>query len=338
LDKTILFLCQPGYSALLTGEMKLADLKNIKSGENWVLSSLSKTNQIDGLSFPHAAVIEANEVQADSVNAIVNIIIDYFIRQNEKIDISEPWSCMFFSSSSIDGITKRVNVVQKNFNEKFKKRMSRVSRLKKDEPLLYNRINNGLFVFFYDFDRFYISTKAFFYGQKRMKDDPSAPSRSYLKVEEAYYILGKDPHEGETVCDLGASPGGWSYSAAKRGAEVLAVDNGKLIKGALDDTNIKHIEADAFKFKPLQKKPYDWLFCDLVEHPSQVLELLKKWLENRWCNNFIINLKFGHVDPVALIKELNDKSSFLYKYCREFKIRHLYHDRDELTLTGIVRK
>ena len=36
-----------------------------------------------------------------------------------------------------------------------------------------------------------------YYGQ--------APSRSYLKVEEAYVVLGREPQPGETVCDLGGS-------------------------------------------------------------------------------------------------------------------------------------
>ena len=53
-----------------------------------------------------------------------------------------------------------------------------------------------------------------------MADNPAAPSRSYLKIEEAYGILGREPAQGETVADLGAAPGGWSFSAAKRGAKV----------------------------------------------------------------------------------------------------------------------
>ena len=69
-----------------------------------------------------------------------------------------------------------------------------------------------------DFDRAFASTEAFFNGQRRMADDPLAPSRSYLKAEEAYLILGQEPAAGETVADLGAAPGGWSYSAARRGA------------------------------------------------------------------------------------------------------------------------
>ena len=37
-------------------------------------------------------------------------------------------------------------------------------------------------------------------------------------AEEAFVVLRQEPAADESVCDLGAAPGGWSYSAAKRGA------------------------------------------------------------------------------------------------------------------------
>ena len=79
----------------------------------------------------------------------------------------------------------------------------------------------GLFVFFADFGRVFAAREAWLGGQRRMADDDAAPSRSYLKVEEAYIVLGREPAAEETVVDLGAAPGGWSYSAAKRGARVI---------------------------------------------------------------------------------------------------------------------
>jgi 23S rRNA (cytidine2498-2'-O)-methyltransferase len=104
-----------------------------------------------------------------------------------------------------------------------------------------------------------------------MADDSLAPSRSYLKVEEAYIVLGREPVAGETVVDLGAAPGGWSYSAAKRGARVIAVDNGPLKGGALDHPLIEHRREDAFHFQPPTGEVIGWLFCDLVEEPHHVM-------------------------------------------------------------------
>jgi 23S rRNA (cytidine2498-2'-O)-methyltransferase len=59
-------------------------------------------------------------------------------------------------------------------------------------------------------------------------------------------------------------------------------------------------------------------------------------LARRWCRRFVINLKFGRVDAVALLRELRAPDSPLARYAPATKIRHLYHDREEFTLVGEV--
>jgi 23S rRNA (cytidine2498-2'-O)-methyltransferase len=196
----------------------------------------------------------------------------------------------------------------------------------------------GLFVFFADFGRIFAAREAWLGGQRRMADDDAAPSRSYLKVEEAYIVLGREPQPGETVVDLGAAPGGWSYSAAKRGARVVAIDNGPLKGGALNHPLIEHRLEDAFKFVPAPGVVYDWLFCDLVEEPHHVMQnIVSPWLANGWCRHFVINLKFGHVDSLGLIGEVRAKDSPFVLQAENLRIRHLYHDREEFTLVGDTR-
>jgi 23S rRNA (cytidine2498-2'-O)-methyltransferase len=168
-----------------------------------------------------------------------------------------------------------------------------------------------------------------------MADDDLAPSRSYLKVEEAYVVLGREPQEGETVCDLGAAPGGWSYSAAKRGARVVAVDNGPLKGGALDHAAIEHRREDAFAFHPAEDFRFDWLFCDLVEDPHHVMRnIVTPWLERRWCRYFVVNLKFGRVDAIALLRDLRNAGAPFVEHTSRVRYQHLYHDREEITIVG----
>jgi len=214
----------------------------------------------------------------------------------------------------------------------------------------------GLFVFFTDYQKAFAAREIISGGQRRMADDPLAPSRSYLKIEEAYGILEREPAPHETIVDLGAAPGGWSYSAAKRGARVVAVDNGPLKAGALNNPLITHLRQDAFHFDPTSGEaplsspsalqpfspsvlspapaPADWLFCDLVEDPHRVLDgIVAPWIERRWCRRFIVNLKFGRAaDPVALLHET--RARLHPALVRESRIRHLYHDREEFTLVG----
>lgn len=188
---------------------------------------------------------------------------------------------------------------------------------------------HGLFVITAPDNTLIVARDALFYGQKRMRDDPEAPSRSYLKVEEAFSIIKSEPQPGQTVADLGAAPGGWSYAAAKRGATVFAIDNGPLKKGASDNPGIIHIKEDAFIWKP--DRQVDWLFCDMVEDPLKVLNLIVKWLKQRLFSNGIINFKFGYSDPLLVLNQINEKivSSKLASCCI---CRHLYHDRDEITM------
>jgi 23S rRNA (cytidine2498-2'-O)-methyltransferase len=170
-----------------------------------------------------------------------------------------------------------------------------------------------------------------------MADDDLAPSRSDLKVEEAYGVLGREPAENETVCDLGAAPGGWSYSAAKRGATVVAIDNGPLKGGALNHPRIEHRCEDAFRYAPPAGRAVDWLFCDLVEEPHHVLQhIVEPWLARRWCRRFVVNLKFGRVDAVALLRELQAAGSPFAARASRFHVSHLYHDREEFTVVGEV--
>jgi 23S rRNA (cytidine2498-2'-O)-methyltransferase len=135
--------------------------------------------------------------------------------------------------------------------------------------------------------------------------------------------------------DLGAAPGGWSYSAAKRGARVIAVDNGPLKGGALNHPLIEHRLEDAFKFTVAEGQVFDWLFCDLVEEPHHVMQnIVTPWLANGWCRRFVINLKFGHVDALALLREVRAAGSPFVQHATGFRVRHLYHDREEFTVIG----
>ena len=143
---------------------------------------------------------------------------------------------------------------------------------------------------------------------------------------------------GETVVDLGAAPGGWSYSAAKRGAQVIAVDNGPLKSGALNHPRIEHRLADAFGFLAATRENFDWLFCDVVEEPHHVLKnLVGPWLEGRRCRRFVVNFKFGRADPLGLLRELRAGESVFSRHAAWFAVRHLYHDREEFTVVGEIR-
>lgn len=289
------------------------------------------------LAFAHLGFQAPVEVRGESVNALAQRIADYFLTSLRGERIEATWPCVWSGSSELVGLGRRISAVEAAFGELLKKKLSRVAKLATPGLPWGVGAVRGLFVFFADFGRAYVAREAWSGGQRRMADDDLAPSRSYLKVEEAYGVLGREPAAGETVCDLGAAPGGWSYSAAKRGARVVAIDNGPLKSGALDNPGIDHRREDAFRFSPAAGAPFDWLYCDMVEEPHHVLQhIVAPWLEQRWCRHFIINLKFGRVDPIALLEELRAPNSPLQRSGARFAVRHLYHDREEFTVVGTL--
>ncbi|WP_438480175.1 SAM-dependent methyltransferase [Oleiharenicola lentus] len=334
----MLSICQHGYESFLERELAENGLPVAEKGPGWALTGDEgawPAEKFEALAFSHVTLLAPREFKGEAVNAIAQQLADFFLEslRGERIDAA--WPCVFQVVPEVVGLGRRSSGVEKAFLELLKKKLSRIAKLATpDLPRGAGKVR-GLFVFFADFGRVFAARDLWLGGQRRMADDDAAPSRSYLKVEEGYIVLGREPQAGETVVDLGAAPGGWSYSAAKRGAKVIAIDNGPLKGGALDHPLIEHRLEDAFGFRPPNGERYDWLFCDLVEDPNHVVQnIVQPWLENAWCRQFVINLKFGHVDSLALLRELRAASSPFGRYAKNLRIRHLYHDREEFTLVG----
>ena len=181
----------------------------------------------------------------------------------------------------------------------------------------------------------------FFMGIPRLIFTTDAPSRSTLKLEEAILTFVPQAEEKKrfteemTGVDLGACPGGWTYQLVKRGLFVYAVDHGKMATSLHDTGRIEHCAEDGFKFQPPKRKQIDWLVCDMVEQPIRISKLMAKWLINGWCREAIFNLKLPmkkRYQEVQLclnyLEEELTKQGFWFK----IQAKHLYHDREEITV------
>ena len=187
----------------------------------------------------------------------------------------------------------------------------------------------------------------FLMGIPRLKFPAEAPSRSTLKLEEAILTFIPQAEEKKrftdsmTGVDLGACPGGWTYQLVKRGVFVYAVDHGKMAASLHETGRIEHCAEDGFKFQPPKRKTIDWLVCDMVEQPIRISKLIAKWLINGWCRESIFNLKLPmkkRYQEVQLC--LNYLGDELAKNGFRFSIqaKHLYHDREEITVHIAVLK
>ena len=176
-------------------------------------------------------------------------------------------------------------------------------------------------------------------GILRLKFPASAPSRSTLKLEEAWHwFIPREQWQekiesGRRAVDLGAAPGGWTWQLVNRNMFVTAVDNGPMSEELMESGQVEHRTEDAFTYKP--PKPVDMLVCDVVEKPSQVTDLMARWAINRWSSILIFNLKlpmkqrFVEVEScLAQLEAALTDAEIRY----QLEAKHLYHDREEITV------
>lgn len=176
-------------------------------------------------------------------------------------------------------------------------------------------------------------------GIPRLKLARQAPSRSALKLEEAWLSFLDEATRrrrlapGMRAVDLGAAPGGWSWQLARRGLAVTAVDNGPLAPEALAAGRVTHLRADGFRYRP--DRPVDWLVCDMVERPHRVAKLTADWLARGHCREAMVNLKLPMRRRQQAVREcldlLRERADAAGLHL-ELACKQLYHDREEVTL------
>lgn len=174
-------------------------------------------------------------------------------------------------------------------------------------------------------------------GIPRLKMPYDAPSRSTLKLAEAFHVflgddLGRVMQPEMRAVDLGAAPGGWTWQLTHRGLHVTAVDNADLKGELVDNALVRHVREDGFRYRP--KKQVDWLTCDMVEQPRRIATLMAEWLAGGHARHAIFNLKLPmkkRLEEVNLCRAIIDNR--LGESARPYRlvIKQLYHDREEVT-------
>jgi len=174
-------------------------------------------------------------------------------------------------------------------------------------------------------------------GIPRLKFPRGAPSRSTLKLEEAFLVLLDDDERarwlkpGMTAVDLGAAPGGWTWQLVHRSIRTIAIDNGTMDDALMQSGIVDHRRVDGFRFQP--PRAVDWLVCDMVEQPRRIAELIARWLAQGWCRRAVFNLKlpmkkrYEEVERcLAIVADAANGRSI------DLRAKQLYHDREEITV------
>lgn len=176
-------------------------------------------------------------------------------------------------------------------------------------------------------------------GVPRLKFPAAAPSRSTLKLEEAWLQLMTAEERmsflkiGHTAVDLGAAPGGWTWQLVNKGMKVWSIDNGPMNQELMDTGKVTHLQDDAFVFKPT--RTVDWMVCDVVDQPAKVADRMLRWLLERWCRYTVFNLKLPMKQRWAEVQRIFERIDATFaenSVSYELRAKHLYHDREEITV------
>lgn len=164
-------------------------------------------------------------------------------------------------------------------------------------------------------------------GVVPVEDDKRPPSRAFKKLREALWHMDAAFERGQTVVDLGACPGGWTFVAVEGGARVTAVDRSELAPELMRHPDVTFVAADAFAWKPAA--PVDWLICDVIAFPQRTQELLQAWTSQRWCRQLCVTVKFRGDEHYAVLEQVK---ALMARHSADFVVRQLTHNKNECTV------
>ncbi len=148
------------------------------------------------------------------------------------------------------------------------------------------------------------------------------PSRAYLKLFEAFTLLGVMPRQGDVCLDAGACPGGWTWVLNRLGAKVLAIDRSPLDPTISKLPGVSFKKGDALAMGSEELGSFDWVLSDVICYPERLLEWVTAWIESEATKNILVTIKFRGADYGVL-------SGF--KALNPVFLRHLSVNKNEVT-------
>lgn len=343
-------LCEPAWEPWLVEELRQALPRSAHSiiGSGAVTSELADAEESDevGVALGSQCLPDYQEVEAASVSQWSAAVAAWLIgalREHEG-----PWRLHMFSASIEEqaSLNRRAKLISAEVTATLKKKQRRLLRTLVQEPTDNWSTNEGIAqIALAGRGRGYVSwappdvryklrrcLSRFPGGHLEIPANRAAPSRAFAKLAEVEIRMGREIEPGESCVDLGSSPGSWTWWAACRRARVTAVDRSPLRGDLMNHSKIQFVRGDAFKFEPAA--PVDWLLSDIVAFPQRILELLDQWLQQRWCRQFCVTIKFRGTDDYAV---LGDFKRMLAERSADFVLRRLTNNKHEVTAFGFAK-
>ncbi len=144
----------------------------------------------------------------------------------------------------------------------------------------------------------------------RLEIPAEAPSRAWLKMEQALAWLGLDDAAlaGKTAVELGSAPGGSTWSLLQRGVEVIGADTGIMDERVMSHRLFTHLKMPAADVTPeMVPERVDLVASDMNLAPEVVLAWLEpmcRHLQPRW---LVLTFKVNDQHVEAQLPRLIDR-------------------------------
>ncbi len=168
---------------------------------------------------------------------------------------------------------------------------------------------------------------------------PEAPSRAYLKVEEAIRWYDLSLREGDVAVELGSAPGGVVYALLARGLKVTGIDPGEMAPVVKANKRFTHLAMSAFDVRENNlPKRVDWLLLDMNTEPELGLRAVEHQIKLARMPTYgvILTLKLNQPSFSTRIPELVNRvrsRGFPTVFAKQ-----LTANRREITVVGLTER
>jgi len=331
------FVVRPGFESELISE--IPDNYQPESPAEGIVVASARPSDGSGWS-TIAFAQQAMETLGKPIEAHSELLADALTNEINSIypqKRSIPWTIQVVSppsSATHDPRRKRAREIDARIAEALDARLDRrIAEAFVDDPAEAERIAQ---VWLIDedtaitgFTRSKDCISIFPAGKPHIEPLPDAPSKSGLKLQEAFQWLNLEPSRGETVVDLGAAPGAWAQVMLSYNTKLIAVDRQNL-KITLPKKKAEYVQGNAFQFSP--SETVDWMLVDMAQRPLDLAKLAAKWGRHSWARQMLISFKMPDKNRVEMLqrilKILTDAG------WKGIKARQLYYNKNEVTVFG----
>lgn len=177
----------------------------------------------------------------------------------------------------------------------------------------------------------------FSHGNPNVALPEAAPSRAYLKIEEAIRLFELDFKSGETVVEVGSAPGGASFAMLERGLRVFGIDPGEMHESIRKHASFKHLKTPVSQVdeKSLPEMAH-WLVLDMNVAPQAALSAITPLVlrYRATLKGLVLTLKLNESEFVRDIESFKTKISTL-GFKQTIRTRQLPSNRQEFALVAL---